>query len=228
MRFNKLFIPILSLLIFLFLVANRVNKIDCFVANNTCPQELIENSTILKGSSFFFGNFKEKLHENLLENNIYILQSITKKFPGTLILKFVQEEIEYSILLNNETKFIGKSGTLIPNNSETKDDLVIEWKIDNSLIEENKVNGEYHKLFLVLARFLGQTTRQSQRIVWNSNEEIILDIPGKPQFIFDLETIETHIKKVDTIISAREIDEIEEPILEIDMRFDLPVLRTRQ
>lgn len=228
MKFNKLLVPILFTLVFLFLVANRVTKVDCTVESSECPPELAEHSKILKGSSFFFGNFEKKLHENLLENNVYLLQSVTKKLPGTIVLTFEQEEIEYSLQFEGETKYVGKSGTIIPNNSQPQDVLLIEWKTDQELIKENRVQNKYHQLFLTITQSLTRTSQEQKKIIWNSDSEVILDIPGRPLFIFDSETIETQIKKVDTIVNAKELDEIEEPILEIDMRFDLPVLRTRQ
>lgn len=227
MTLNKLILPFLFIFTIIFLIANRVTNINCQIEGLSCPEDLLQNLADLKGSSFFFTNFEKKLTNNQNRDTVYILTSVKKEFPSTINLNFTQEKIEYELIVENESKYIGISGKNLPHkNNDIK--LSIIWQKEDNIFEKNKVNSKYHNIFINVSKNLEKVT--VDKIILNliSDSEIIMEIQGQPTYIFDIETIETQTKKVDTIIKARELEEIEEPILEIDMRFDLPVLRTRQ
>lgn len=228
MRFLKQVTTILLVISLLFLAGNRVTAIECLVEGVSCPKELHQEAGTLKYSSFFFTDFKKKLLENQSGGSIYILESLTKKFPGTLILQFKQEHIEYLLESSEQKNYIGKSGVVLPQQPNDLEITTFNWRDEKQILTQNMVDEGYHSLFLSIARSLQKLTTKNHKISWISDSEIILEIPGEPLYIFDRETIETQVKKVGTIIHARELDEIEESILEIDMRFDLPVLRISQ
>lgn len=229
MRLNTFILPALIFLVILFLLLTRVTKISCDVDGNTCPDELQKNTSILYGKSFFFENFEKKLLQDWqTANSIFVLKSIQKKFPGTIILSFSQESVEYIINTDDKAVFVGNSGIAIPNQSTQDKIPKIEWKPTQVIVENNIVDERYNKIFLTIARWLNKLNKENIIINWLSDQEIRIEIPGQPPFIFDIQTIETQVQKIDTIINTRELNKIEEPILEIDMRFNLPVLRTRQ
>lgn len=228
MNLKQKLISILFIITILFILLNRTKVVECQIEKTTCPDDLIENLNTLKGSSFFFTNISQKLEDNKTNDSIYILESISKKFPGTIKLSFKQEEIKYSLLINDQIFYIGKSGATIPTKLDNTQTVSFTWKNEKDIVKDNNVEDSYHKKFLNIAESLSKNTKENIIIIWVSDSEIILEIPDEPIYIFDKQTIETQVKKVDTIINAKELEEIEEPILEIDMRFDLPVLRTRQ
>lgn len=228
MNLKQKLLSLLFLVIILFLAFNKTNTIKCQIENSECPEVLIKNLNTLKGSSFFFSNIQKKLENNKTNDSIYILESISKKFPGTIKLYFKQEEIRYSLITSNKTFHIGNSGTTIPTESDYSEIISFTWKNEEVIINNNKINDDYHNKFLNISTNLSKNNLENTTITWVSDSEIILKTPNKPPFIFDKQTIETQVKKIDTIMNARELEEIEEPILEIDMRFNLPVLRTRQ
>lgn len=224
---QKILFPLLILIIFIFLLFNRVTKIECNVINSNCSEELISRTNKLKGSSFFFSDFETKLANDDNQKTIYILDSINKTFPNTIVLNFVQEQIDYELIFNQQKNFIGDSGKIIPQESNSTV-TSIEWKNEYQVVNENKVDQKYHQIFLTLADYFNNASLDKAVIYWENDSEIVVEIHEQPRFVFDIETIQTQVKKIDTIIKARELEEIEEPILEIDMRFNLPVLRTRQ
>lgn len=211
----------------LFLAFLPVKQIECSVDTNPCPAQLQEETNKLLHTSFFFTNFEKKILENQNSGQVYILTSSTKTFPSTLHLTFQQEATQYVLVVSGEKNHIGTTGIILPTATEDPGS-VIEWNTQGTVIENQKILPKYHQLFLEIAQTLEKTALKNYKIVWNSDQEIRLEIENEPLFIFDSESIQTQLQKVDTIIHARELDEIEEPILEIDMRFDLPVLRTQQ
>ena len=226
MKHNTLFVPGIFVITALFLIFSRVLHIECKLTQYNCTPELQEKVNILKSTSFFFGNYEKKLEQNNFSKSIYILESVKKKFPNTLVITLKQEQVAYSLLLNEETKYIGESGLLLPSQEEDKKNVRFDWKNEKSLVIDNQIIPEYHQKFLSVAQTVNQKSIENVHFVWNSDQEILLELPNQPLFIFDSDTIETQVKKVDTIISAKELEVIAEPILEIDMRFNLPVLRT--
>jgi hypothetical protein len=228
MNLKKIILPLLIFSIFLFLVIKRVNNIECKIENSPCTSELIKSLNTLKKSSFFFSNIPQKISEDQTDDSTYLLKSYTKKFPGTLSLVFKQENIKYTLQIEDKKYAIGKSGTIVPGKSKKTESILFSWKNDTKIIQNTIIKNNYHKIFLNIVNSLSETQIDKSTIIWISDSEILLEIPDQPLYIFEQETIVTQIKKVGTIINAKELEEIEEPILEIDMRFDLPVLRTRQ
>ena len=226
MKHNTIFVPGIFVITALFLIFSRVSHIECKLTQNNCTSELQDRVNILKGTSFFFGNYEKKLEQNNFSESIYILESVKKKFPNTLVITLKQEQVAYSLLLNEETKYIGESGLLLPSQEKDKKTVQFDWKNEKAVITDNQIIPEYHQKFLSVAQTFKEKSIENVHFIWNSDQEILLELPNQPLFIFDRDTIETQVKKVDTIISAKELEEIAEPILEIDMRFNLPVLRT--
>lgn len=227
MRYQSIVLSATFIVTILFLVFLPVKQINCTVENKPCPPELQEKITVLHGTSFFFTNFAQKILENQLSGHIYILSTIKKIFPNTLELSFQQEAVQYTIIVSGEKKQIGETGIILPTVTENVGST-IEWNAEAQVIAEQKVLPKYHQLFLHIANTIEKSDFKNSKILWNSDQEILLKIEHEPLFIFDTESIQTQLQKVDTIIHARELDEIEKPIIEIDMRFDLPVLRTQQ
>ena len=202
-------------------------KVECYIEQNNCPKDISEKITTLQYSSFFFTNFSHQLSTSHLRDSIYLLESVSKKFPATIIVTLKHEPVMYSIETADTTYFIGESGVVLPQQT-TQEILSLKWKNDQPIVTDNVVNSEYHSIFLSVVASLEKLANKNPSISWISDTEILVEIPEEPPFIFDRETIETHIKKVGTIVNARELDEITQPILEIDMRFNLPVLRISQ
>jgi hypothetical protein len=228
MNYKKNIIPITLIIILFIIIANKTKNIECQIEDKPCPLELTESLDTLKKSSFFFSNVSKNISDTQSKDSIYILESFSKKFPNTLELVFKQEDLKYSLLVSDKIFNIGESGITIPNKTSNKESISIVWQTDTNPVKDNVVINKYHTIFLHIAESLSAASLDNVTIIWVSDSEILLEIPNQPLYIFEQQTIETQIKKVDTIINAKELEEIEEPILEIDMRFNLPVLRTRQ
>lgn len=221
-----------SIFFFLFLIIffsfHKVSKVTCKVNQAECNSDLQTKVDTLINKSFFFTDFHKEVSQLEGTNSIYLVESIEKKLSGEIILKLVQETVLYSVEFENQKYFLGKSGVVLPNLSNTSAIQVI-WQNDQPILNENQVIQNYHTILKNFATIIKQQSNiQAVTLYWVSDSEIILEIESEPTFIFDLQTLETNSKKIGTILEAREIEEIEAPIQAIDMRFELPVLRTTQ
>lgn len=211
----------------IFLVANRITNVECTVDEKPCDTDFQTKLQKLKGKSFFFSPLEKLSHTEAFSAPTYTLQSIQKRFPGTIELNYSRESAQYAIKIEENTQYIGESGTVLPQESDFQQ-LTVIWNQEASPLSNNSVTDKYHALMLAAALKLQKIPTASPQLLWNSDSEIILKIEKQPNFIFDTQTLETGLKKIDTILQARELAEVEGLITEIDMRYDLPVLRTAQ
>ncbi len=232
MKMNKIISILPLVLLLIFVGFYKVSSVSCSLEKmgevTKCPEQLSNQINVLKGKSFFFTNFTDKISKLEETNSIYLLKSIDKKLSGEIQVTLEQETIIYLLDLENETYLLGNSGKVLPQQaSETVPKII--WQNNQPILENNQVNPKYHTVLKNFTQSLSnQQIDKPINLYWTSDSEIILEIESKPDFIFDIQTLETNIKKIGTILEAREIDEIEAPIQEIDMRFELPVLRTTQ
>lgn len=217
-------ISILSIFFF------RVSKIECEIESKPCPSDIATKLDLYKGRSLFFTNYEEIFTKETTDHPIYQIENIQKKLPGKLFVSLKREPVLYKIILFNDQQeksefSFGNSAVEIPNSSN-QEKLAVEWKENYSPITNNLVEPNIHVGLVSLSNELQNMQIDQALLIWNTDSEIRLLIPDKPDFIFDIETLQTQSKKIDTILSSRELDEFKDSAQEIDMRFDLPVLRT--
>lgn len=219
---------LITITILLFYFA-RIENITCFIADDVCPEEIQNQLSALKGSSFFFTNSIEAASQLIVEAPIYSVEHIQKEFPNKITVFLSRENSHYKLSIyqqdSSEEYYFGASGIALPS-KDVSTQLVVNWRARDIPIENEKINSEIHSKLSAVANELRNAEIESATLEWISDSEILLEIKSEPPFIFDAETLQTQVQKIDTILSAREVDEFESQIKEIDMRFDLPVLRT--
>jgi hypothetical protein len=199
----------MKIIIFIIGLLFRVSTIDCQISEKNCSPELYQDLETLKGKSFFF-----------VDLNIDRLESYQKKFPGTLILNFNEEKLSYTVKFKEEIFYISELGNILENNQDTNN--VTE------VILNKEFNKNVHIKLLKIINITNKDNLRVKKIIWNSDQEIILEINNSPKIILDIEAIDIKTNILEILLNSREIKEYEEPIQEIDLRFNLPVLRTTQ
>ena len=228
MRYQSYILPAFCIIVLIFIATLRTQVVECALVGtqDSCPAELQESLHILREHSFFFTNIEAVFKATTPNNSIYTIQKIVKKFPATVSVTFSQEQPKYILRIpeaqseNYSETYVGESGIVLNYSSFEEKIVKITWLQEQSELP--------HQHFIVIANTLAEHAILGAEVEWKSDSEIILKIPDQPVFLFDTQTLHTQIQKVATIMKAKELEEITEPILEIDMRFTLPVLRTAQ
>ncbi len=216
-----LFFPILpTLLIFILGLLVRIDTIDCRILETNCSPEIYEKLESLKGKSLFLVNFEKTLNENGFNSETILLQDYQKKFPGTVVLRFTEEKVSYQLEFEDSTLFISEFGNILQNNQDVQDLPKVNWN--------SQLSNEVHLEISKILKSLSETDLKIEKITRKNSKEIIIIIRDHPPIIIDDETIDKKLAILDTLLKSREIEEYEEPIKEIDLRYNLPVLRTTQ
>lgn len=216
--FFLLFWPIV--LIFSLIFAFKINIIHCKVSENNCSQELYQKLEILKGESLFFVNLDKELANNEISTETILLKNYQKQFPATISLEFTEEKVAYQQISEETIIFISEFGNILPSNQNINDLPQVSWN-------SSKSDESHEKIMKILKSVTGSNLR-IEKVTRLSDKEIHINIKDNPKIIIDEEAIDSKVAILDTILNSREIKEFGEPIREIDLRFNLPVLRTTQ
>ncbi|MBU0974693.1 hypothetical protein KKD03_03260 [Patescibacteria group bacterium] len=215
--FFLLFLPItLFLLGFLF----KINVINCQVSRINCKPELYQKLEVLKGKSLFFVNLDRELSKNDICTETILLQNFQKQFPGTILLEFSEEKVVYQLNFEESKLYISEFGNILPSSQNVNDLPEVSWN--------SKLSSESHAEILKILNSVNDSNLIIEKITRLSDKEIVIYIKDNPKIIIDEEVIDSKVGILVTLLNSREIKEYEEPIEEIDLRYNLPVLRTTQ
>lgn len=198
----------------------KVTNVECHIKDGQCPESLKQNLEKLKNSSFFFIDIQKELISEKIETETYSFQSSEKKFPGTLRLNFIEESVLYEVKHKDQTYYVGKLGSILSTNQNNDDLIKVTWVPNNNFTTS-------HQELAKLANISKKFDLKIDEVIWNNFDNIHIFISGQPKIIIDEEGINSKIESIDIIVNSREISEFEGAISEIDLRFNLPVLRTR-
>ncbi|NCO11932.1 MAG: hypothetical protein COZ34_01810 [Candidatus Pacebacteria bacterium CG_4_10_14_3_um_filter_34_15] len=222
LRFKKIFFLFFGpiTLFFSLVFAFKINVINCRVSKNNCSQELYQKLEILKGKSLFFVNLDRELTNNEISTETILLQNYQKRFPGTISLEFSEEKVAYQLNLEENQLFISEFGNILPNNQNVVDLPTVSWN--------SKQSQESHTKILKILNSVNGTDLIIEKITRINDKEIVINIKNNPPLIIDEDSIDSKVAILVTLLNSREIKEYGKPIKEIDLRFNLPVLRTAQ
>lgn len=211
----------------------KIQSLNCQVGNQPCPTALqTELETNLLGKSLFFTDFNRVLSKNSSFSE-YTLVNSTKTLSGQLGLYLTDEPTLYQLkLATGEVKLISTQGR-IKFSSPTQNDHAPTIDISTATgptsltsLESLQVPAEFHQPASQLINSLYKHEFPIQNIEWHSATEIKFLIQ-EVTVILDQTDPEADIAALKQILQSAEVANLEKPVWEIDMRFDLPVLRTR-
>ncbi len=209
----------------------RTSHINCtLITGEPCPENLSTLLSNLDGTSLFFTKFESVLAGEPYSKEPYTLSSLSKNLPSTLNLTFKQEPLLYGLRFSDgATELIGKEGTVIRLDNLPEIAMVeIEAQRQDFFESEDRIIPYYHNVFAGLINSLYKYELIFQNITWKNNYEIRVDLVGHPTAITSENDPIGDMEKLKLLIPSPPYNSVEEEIVEIDLRFDMPVLRTRE
>ena len=197
----------------------KINVIHCQISNMNCNPELYSKLEVLRGKSLFFVNLDKELSSNGLELKTLFLKEYQKKFPNTIILNFNEEKALYQLEVEGNRSIISELGNTLQSNQKNEQLPQVVWNNDDT---------PDHLKIIKIINSAKNNNLKVDKIIWENNKEIIIKINSSPKIIIDTETLNSKIDMLGILLTSREIKDYEETIKEIDLRFNLPVLRTTQ
>jgi len=221
-------------IIFLLLTASsyrflRIQNISCqTTTSETCSA--VDQLSQLKNSWVFFTNISEHpVVTTYAQKNNLTLVSYKIYLPHTVLLIFAKNPRAYTLELHaGKIYSISKSGTaeLL---SEFSESPTIRVTTALSLLSESGSILPQH-----LHTFLLQYTDNLSVIALLPTSLTLyetfaqLESQDGVQILISYENTERKMRQLEQILQSQAVTALDKPLQEIDLRFDLPVLRTRQ
>lgn len=207
----------------------QVSQIDCLLDEKPCPPELISYTDYFKGQPMFGTDYSQILTEHSYPLPI-LLQDVQKQLPNKLELHFTTQPLSYLLTSGERRLVISTTGKISEDPNLTAPvSIAVQPGLDQILETEHQVKASIHSCLNTFAEALTDSLLRQAKVSWVDKDTITLIMNGEQQTVFlDCEDPRTAINKLIFILAAPEFQEKKATIKEIDVRFDLPVLRMQQ
>lgn len=206
-----------------------VKNIECQLDQQTCPESLTNSLTVLHGKPLFFTNYQSILQEQRVPLPVTLTQ-VKKHLPNTLNLEFSSQNLAYMIQTNEGTIAVSTTGVLFKDTTVLPPTTIeVKPELSSVLDPNHAIQAPIHTAFLELVTTLEKSDLPVKHISWVDKDTINLIMnDGQLNAVVDQKNPRVAIEKLELIIKSQEYQAVQENVQEIDLRFDLPVLRMRQ
>lgn len=181
-----------------------------------------------KGKSLFFTDLEnDPFWDDLLADQnysqVYQYASIKKSLSGQADLLLLAKLPDYRLVVGQEKYLLNQNNKL--KNDQTSLVLPSIEFIGDLSLENGYLDEAYHHKFLSLALALNEHQIKTEKIVWQSDQEIHLFLPEIEVLLDDQKDFAYQIERLAVILKQEESRAL---LLEkrlLDMRFNLPVLK---
>lgn len=209
-----------------------IESVNCHLeTKGNCGNELASflDQALLQ-QSLFFTDFEAILTNEPFTSLPYTFISYQKSLPDNIQVTFAEESLQYFLQTADGQKFaVGTEGSVV--NLAKNESNLPEIQINKSaedLLSSKKLSPEIHGAIAALLNSLHKQNLSFQDIKWHSTNEIEFFLTTGQKIILDAENPSQAIEKLKLILDSTEIEVIEKPIEAIDLRFEMPVLRTSE
>jgi hypothetical protein len=205
-----------------------VKIVECqMLSGDACPEELTQSLTLLHGESMFFKDYSQKLRNSQTLAQPVSLVQFKKMFPQTVIIIFQAEPAAYTIQHNGETTVVSKTGRIFTHPLDVTGLMSVEVPGD-FITSDGFINTTIHQTLLSIIDTSAELAIPLTKITWVDKSTIQLSIENRTEiFIIDSERPTLELHKLTLVLKSGEYRDIAKPKHELDLRFTMPVLRTR-
>lgn len=198
----------------LFLIVFRVSIVDC----TNCNEEQNKKVAKLANNNLFFTDF-----DKILNSDVKITK-LKRQLPNKIIIEVEkQNELFNLIQKDGSSSIFDENGNLISENKTNSNlpNLILKTDLNLEIIP---------KLAMIFKKAFDLEIKIKE-VEYNDKFNIIIYFADNlkiPKIIIDESTITSKLESVLILNKAKEINDLNSQILEVDARFDNPVLRIRQ
>lgn len=236
MKYGPWFLVLFVFFIFLialFGLTFRVGEVNCLGVDSTASRQVCERlGENLRGKSLIFFDFENhELVQSVLLDEVsqerFYIKSFKKFLPRTVEYVFRSQPPLFRLMIDDETWLLDEEGTLKPDD-QRQGLITISTRDKNVFYGASGELREQSVIFLVdLINASQGYDLKIENIVIDSLERIVVYTAEYPDVILDFsQNGVKQAKRMQQILSNifREGNEL--GIREIDLRFELPVMRT--
>jgi hypothetical protein len=209
----------------------RIENVLCRTTTDTaCPDE--QELSQLQSASLFFVDFtqQETVVTYAAKHNMTI-KDYDLHLPNTIILYFEENSHAYSLELETGEIFtVTQAGTTkILRDTELRTDAHIQLRESESFLQDNSLTlpAPLHAFLLEFSKAT-DATQLSESQLTPHEDFIEIHTNGSIRAFLPYEQPKQKVAQLEQILVSQSLTTLNEPVREIDLRFDLPVLRTQQ
>jgi hypothetical protein len=205
-----------------------VRQIECvFNTNSACPPELRASLETLRGTALFFTD-TQNTSTFSIDATGHTLEKIEKVLPSTLVLYFLPSEVLYQVRIDESYYSTNTEGFLQVSSENGAIPTVVFFNRD-LLLSPTQLKPEVHQVLKLLVAEAQKNSISVSTIEWRSEQELVLLCDQTIAVSIDTTDIPKKMAQLEQILHSAELEEITQqnatsPTL--DLRFNLPVLRT--
>ena len=207
----------------------QIKQINCTLDAQACPDSVATALTVLEGKSLFLTDYSEILREKGLPLPI-TLHDVEKQLPQTISLAFKTQPLAYQLKTNDGMVAVSEAGLPFKENTIPAPITVeLQPALGDILATPTQVRTDVHEPLKALSQALQTSKLRLSKITWVDKDTIILTMDKEQQTaLLDTQDPQAAIAKLQLIVDSQEYQAVAENVREIDLRFNLPVLRMKQ
>ncbi len=206
-----------------------VFTVRCTLDGQPCPAELSSYAEHFVGQPLFGVDYGHVLQTTPYSVPLNI-NTIQKQLPNTLYVDFHIPPVAYQLQSGERSISVTDTGAAFENPALTAPLTIYTTVAPEELMTPNQtLQPTIHACITTLQTSLTRYNFKRGKLSWVDKDTITLIMDGEQQIIFlDCAAIGTQVAKLSLLLSSTEYREKQATVKEIDMRFDLPVLRMQQ
>lgn len=210
------------------LTVGRVKQVTCTVRADRCSSELSQQLEKLYGQSLFFTDLTQ-LSSQLLESEIgYRVQAVSKEWPDQLSVQLEPQQVVYQLRLLGQDQFVSVTdlGWLIaqPQRNDVPL-LIVTPEVWSSWQARGEVPLTLHEQFQGIPASVQHESLIITHWVLVDEQTIVLYLPTDQTVIIESASITSDLHQLNLLAKGVDWSVFSSPIQEIDLRYNLPVLR---
>ncbi len=206
-----------------------VQTIICSLdTGSDCPSSLTTSLEPLKNTPIFFSRLPQTIMY-ATDTGGFTLKSLHKSLPSTVVVQFIQAQSLYQLQLGENRYAVDEKGFLQLSTNQTG--ILLTFEGDPPLQSTHQLDQTVHTVLNAIVQKSSAAQLPVTGIYWKSNQEIELSLEGDHRALLDSSDISTKIATLSQVLSSDEFAQVTQNFTtpySIDVRFRLPVLRTRQ
>ncbi len=205
-----------------------IQKIECKVGSEMCPTDLTNEWQKYIGKSIFFTDFTQLNQQLLQRHPNFTLLSLHKNLPNQISLQYQTIEIAYGIQTDNQPILLVNQTGLVTN-STTQTDLPVVQFPDaqyTAVPPGTTLDPVLHLQILQMLDMIKTQDIPSKTLRLVDNDQMELELTDNKKVELRRDDIASELIKLEYVLKTVNFSSFKEPIKEIDLRFQHPVLRT--
>lgn len=204
-----------------------VTSVICKQSTGDCTPPTLTILEGLRGSSFFFSDHEALARQKNQGSLPFTTLSIQKQLPGTLIITIREEPSLYKLQVGGVLSAVSNSGQLLT----VSPSVQAVPTVSTTTIEDATTikTVPFHQTIVSILNSLPKKyITANTTIEYYSPAEIRLFLPEEPQLIMSDPPPSYALQHIESLLYTVETATQSQKIKEIDLRFNLPVLRTEE